>query len=183
MNLPAVEIENKPVKQILTLITCILLIIICCVYFILPKEIITASMSPRKIRRIMDEPYYFGFTIFGSLITGICAMYNILLGKQIGLIIDSTGITYKQGRTKSLIKWSEVINVESQIKNNEMVTVVFVDNSSHYTSKNSFELALKENEMKLIGSPRIISAKDLKITSKELLELVEKYYTEFNPKK
>ena len=126
---------------------------------------------------------YFG--ILGMLFfsgTGVFGFYKIF-GNSKGLIIDKNGISdYSNTSSVGLIKWNDIIEINTIVVSNQKFIIIYVKNPEEYieNSKNKLQKRFLKMNYKMYGSPFYITANSLKYNFKKLKKILQ---SEFNKHK
>jgi len=104
------------------------------------------------------------------------AIYSIIkfLDKKVGLIIDENGITDNSSATSiGLIEWNDI--TEIRIANTPKFILINVKNPEKYINKtkNKMKAMLMKMNMKMYGTPLIITLNSLKYDFNELLKIIQ----------
>jgi hypothetical protein len=130
---------------------------------------------------LMEEEYSFG-TVFMYIVSigffGLCVYFGFkrLAGKNIGLIIDSSGITDNSSdEAVGHIPWKNIIKIESFLIYGQKILVIIVNNPDEFINreKNPVLRTAYKTNYKMCGSPISISTNIWNCKGNELEKILK----------
>ncbi len=119
-----------------------------------------------------------GIVFFGA--TGIFGIKK-LFSTQIGLTIDSTGITdHSNASSIGLIEWKDITDITPKQIMSTKFLLIHVANPQEYIAKakNAITAKLMKSNMKMYGTPLSITSASLKYDFEKLETLIQNTFAE-----
>lgn len=174
-----IEIPLSRTKLTLTIVGAFSFVFFGILFIISPDKFITPFLRSHELVRIVG--------IISSLIFTILGIYGIkkLFDKNVGLTVDENGITDNTNASSvGLIKWSEIIEIQTQKVLSTKLLLIFTNNPNIYLEKKSgINRRILQGNMKMHGTPIAITSTTLKYSFDDLDNLLVEKLKEQQEKK
>ena len=119
--------------------------------------------------------------IVATLFFGMAGIYGIkkLFDKNVGLIVDSNGITDNSNASSiGIIEWSDISNIRTKQVMSTKFLLIDIVNPEKYIgkAKNGFQAKMMKANMNMYGTPLSITSNTLKYDFGELEKLIQTEY-------
>ena len=121
-----------------------------------------------------------GITLF---IFGFILIAKKIIDDKMGLIINSKGITdNSNGTSIGLVEWKDIVGIRTvKMERHQFIVIDLHDNAKYinYAANNFLKMSIKAN-IKMYGSPVVITCNSLKIKFSEAEKLIKEEFNKRN---